>query len=89
MAKFLKTLDNVTTANVEEFLVKMGVSVQHSQIQEIKAHLDLLDKNSRDSNPASQASVKSEPDMDTAPPTPKIARKVSFTLREKSKLTCI
>ena len=50
----------------------------HSQVQEIKAHFELLDKNSRDSNPASQASVKSEPDMDTAPPTPKIARKVRF-----------
>ena len=58
----------------------MSVTVTHSQVQEIKAHFDLMDKNSRDSNPASQASVKTEPDMDTAPPTPKIARKVRITL---------
>lgn len=71
-------MDNINITNIEETLTKMGISLPETQLQEIKFHFELVEKNSRDSNPASQTSVKTEPDMDTAPPTPKIARKVSF-----------
>ena len=77
LAQFLKSMDNINSTNIDEFLLKMGISMTASQVREVKIHFDLMDKNSRDSNPASQASVKTEPDMDTAPPTPKIARKVN------------
>ena len=70
-------MDNVNIVNIEDKLTEMGMSLSETQLQEIKIHFELVEKNSRDSNPASQTSVKTEPDMDTAPPTPKIARKVS------------
>ena len=74
MAKHLMTLKNVSIENAEATMVNMGLSLSIGQVREIKEHLTVESKNFDQS---SQVSVKTEPDIELAPPTPKISRKVS------------
>ena len=74
MAKHLMTLKDVSIHNVEATMVNMGLSLSIGQIREIKEHLTVESKNEEQ---ASQVSVKTEPDAELAPPTPKISRKVN------------
>ena len=63
----------------------MGVAISASQIREIKTHME-IELKAASENSASQVSVKTEPENETAPPTPKISRKVIFSISKRKKV---
>ena len=75
LAKFLLKLPEVDVQNVEQTLINMGIGLKPSQVREIQTHIEIGLKQKADQG-SSQVSVKTEPDAEIAPPTPKISRKV-------------
>ena len=75
LATFLSKLPEVNVQNLDDKLIEMGLGLKSAQIKEIKCHLEIAAKK-KSTGSIEKASVKTEPEDDLTPPTPKISRKV-------------